>query len=144
MGLRHRAVHIFVIDDQGRLYLQQRQVDKDQYPGHWDSAAAGHLEPGESYGTAARRELEEELGLTDPLLLVAEVAASAATGWEQVRLYEVLTTQQPRPNPAEIMNGAFLTLAEVEERLTQPDFPVTPAFRLLYRIWRQQRLGTGQ
>jgi len=31
--------------------------------GLWDSACSGHVEPGESYLTAAVRELEEELGI---------------------------------------------------------------------------------
>lgn len=140
LGLRHQAVHIFVVDSQERLYLQQRQLTKDQYPGHWDSAAAGHLAPGEDYEAAARRELAEELGLEGPLELVAEVPASAATGWEQVRLYEHRTSQEPQPDPVEILQGRFLSQAELERRLADPAFPVTPAFRLLYQLWCQWRL----
>ena len=62
-GLWHRSVHIFISNSRGELFLQKRSPRKDQYPEHWDSSAAGHLNPGESPEIAAHRELGEELGL---------------------------------------------------------------------------------
>ncbi len=136
-GLIHRAAHVFVLDPQGRLYLQLRQDTKDQYPGHWDSAAAGHVEPGEDYRECARRELAEELGLTEDIQPVVEVSASAATGWEHVALFSCVTERRPRPNPEEIAAGRFFSRAEVEQLLAGPGPPVTPALRLLYDRWRR-------
>jgi isopentenyl-diphosphate delta-isomerase len=136
LGLRHRAVHIFVFDQAGRLYLQMRRWDKDQYPGHWDSSAAGHVSPGESYDAAAARELAEELGIQEKLEVLAEVTACPQTGWEHVVLFQCRTAKELTPNPAEIETGAFYTSKEIEQMLVNPDLPITPAFRLLYRLWR--------
>lgn len=36
-GLRHRAVHILIFDDQGRLLLQKRSMKKDLNKGLWDT-----------------------------------------------------------------------------------------------------------
>jgi isopentenyl-diphosphate delta-isomerase len=136
LGLRHRAVHIFVFNTAAELYLQLRQQHKDQYPGHWDSSAAGHVSTGESYAAAAARELEEELGLREDLSQVAEVTACPETGWEHVVLFQCWTASTPTPNPEEIEQGAFYSLAEVDRMLTDPGLPVTPAFRLLYSLWK--------
>lgn len=137
LGLRHRAVHVLVLDRAGRLFLQRRQAHKDQYPGHWDSSAAGHVLPGESYAAAAARELAEELGLREELTRLADVPASPATGWEHVVLFQCRTAVAPTPNPEEIAAGGFFPLGEIDRMLAEAGVPVTPAFRLLYGLWQE-------
>jgi isopentenyl-diphosphate delta-isomerase type 1 len=137
LGLRHRAVHIFIFDDAGRLYLQFRREHKDQYPRHWDTSAAGHVSPGETYADAAMRELAEELGLVEKLTLLAQVTACPQTGWEHVVLFQCRTAAEPLPNPAEIETGRYFTVAEIDRMLGNTQVPVTPAFRLLYNLWQE-------
>ncbi len=137
-GLRHRSVHIFVFDCAGRLYLQLRREHKDQYPRHWDTSAAGHVSPGEHFTAAAARELEEELGIKEKLQVLAEVTACPQTGWEHVVLFECRTAVEPTPNPDEIEMGAFFTLEEIDRMLGDASLAITPAFRLLYGLWRNE------
>lgn len=85
--LRHRAVEIAVVDSQGRVWLQKRSRFKDAYPGFWDLSATGHVDPGESYDEAARRELCEELGIDAAPALAGMVEACERTGWEFQALY---------------------------------------------------------
>ena len=47
----------------GELLVHQRSMEKDIWPGWWDIAVGGVVAPGESYGSAARRELREEIGV---------------------------------------------------------------------------------
>lgn len=63
-GLIHRAAYILVFNDQGELFLQKRTPSKDIYPCYWDMAAGGVVLAGESYKVTARRELQEELGIS--------------------------------------------------------------------------------
>jgi hypothetical protein len=42
----HRSVHVWLVDGDGRLLLQQRSVHKDTFPGRWDVSAAGHISAG--------------------------------------------------------------------------------------------------
>lgn len=87
LGLRHRAVHIFVFNRRGEVFLQRRSHLKDVSPLAWDSSAAGHLDSGESYAAAAVRELREELGIDAPDTERAfKIPASPATDNEFVEL----------------------------------------------------------
>ena len=67
--LLHRTAHVVVFSTTGRVLLQKRSRHKDIQPGKWDTAVGGHLMPGENYEQAARREMQEELGLPPDLPL---------------------------------------------------------------------------
>ena len=64
-GLRHRAVYLIVQSTSGALLVHQRSFDKDIAPGWWDIAVGGVVAAGETYDVAARRELAEEIGVSD-------------------------------------------------------------------------------
>ncbi|MET0144248.1 MAG: NUDIX domain-containing protein [Ilumatobacteraceae bacterium] len=63
--LRHRTAFIVISSTDGRLLVHRRSEDKDVWPGRWDLAVGGVVGSGESYEQAARRELAEEVGVTD-------------------------------------------------------------------------------
>lgn len=62
--LCHRAVFIAVINSAGELLIHQRSAMKDLWPSYWDIAVGGVVAAGESYDSAALRELDEEVGIT--------------------------------------------------------------------------------
>lgn len=69
-GDLHGSVHVWLLRraDDGRMQvlLQKRCDTKDSFPGCLDTSCAGHLDPGEGFLQAAKRELQEELGLSIP------------------------------------------------------------------------------
>jgi len=67
-GMIRRAARVYVFNESGQLLVQQRSA-KVAKPLLLDQSAAGHVDEGESYEEAARRELLEELGLKDVELL---------------------------------------------------------------------------
>ena len=139
-GLRHRAVHILVFNGRGELFLQKRSPWKDKQPGKWDSSAAGHLDSGEDYLTAARRELSEELG-TDPdhagLHEVGSLAAGEETGWEFVRIFQARHEGPFRWPPAEIEWGGFFPVNVVQEWSEAHPEDFAPGFLACWRVWRE-------
>jgi len=63
-GTYHRISRVMVEDGKGRVLLQKRAMHMHLYPGCWDNSAAGHVDEGDTYLEAAKRELAEELGIT--------------------------------------------------------------------------------
>ena len=87
-NLLHRAVHMWIFNAQGDLLLQKRSIWKDRNPGRWDSSAAGHVDSGETYPEAARRELREELGIDPPRLeRIGRLTPCKQTGWEFIEVF---------------------------------------------------------
>jgi isopentenyl-diphosphate Delta-isomerase len=87
-NLLHRAVHVLVFNSKGEIFLQKRSMKKDQCPGMWGTSCAGHLDSGEDYDHAARREFKEELGIEPPpLARMAKIAPGRETGYEHVWIY---------------------------------------------------------
>lgn len=64
-SLIHRVVHVLVFNNKGELLLQKRSQNKDVAPGKWDTSIGGHVNPGEDILDAAKREMEEELGISE-------------------------------------------------------------------------------
>ncbi len=77
-GLLHRAFSIFLVDEEGRILLQQRDPRKYHSGGLWANTCCGHPRPGETTAMAARRRLREELGLRARLRFRFRTRYSAA------------------------------------------------------------------
>lgn len=109
-GLLHRAVHIFVFNADGELYLQRRSMSKDTAPGKWVSSCSGHVDSGEDYDTAAYRELGEEIGLYDPVDMqrVFKESACRPTGNEFVWVYHCRSEGPFTLDPEEVSDGQWI------------------------------------
>ncbi len=129
-NLRHRAVHVLVFNKRGELLLQQRSALKDRHPGVWDSSVSGHLDAGEDFPAAAIREMAEEMGIAESLPQeVARLTASAATGWEFVRIYRARHDGPLRYPSAEVQAALWLPVADVAAWLAARPADFAPAFR---------------
>lgn len=62
-GIRHRAFTTLLFDDHGQILLAQRSPDKRLWDTYWDGTVASHPVEGETQVEAARKRLDEELGI---------------------------------------------------------------------------------
>ena len=65
-GIRHRTAHVWIIRPSKTGYdllLQKRSMNKDSFPGLYDTSSAGHIPAGDEPLESALRELKEELGI---------------------------------------------------------------------------------
>ena len=63
-GFRHAVAEVFVMHKDGSILLMQRDFDKPNDPGLWESGAGGSVLKGECFIDGAKRELLEETGIT--------------------------------------------------------------------------------
>lgn len=64
-GFTYRIARVLLFDADGRLFLQRRGKHVMSSPDKWDQSVGGHVDAGETYEQAAKREMAEELGLRD-------------------------------------------------------------------------------
>lgn len=143
-GWLHRAVHVLVHDANGRLFLQRRSLSKDTFPGCWDSSCSGHVDAGEDYPVAARRELGEELGcqIELPLRPLLKLTASPETGQEFIQIYLMGPFAGPfNLNPEEITEGRWVSQEELDALIGNNPDQVAGALRLLWRQYRSEILA---
>lgn len=136
--LRHRAVHLLVINRAGQVFMHQRSMQKDLFPGVWDSSAAGHVGAGEDYDATAVRELEEEIGCrpVQPPQRLFKIEARAETGQEFVWVYRVKAEGPFVLQSDEIKRGGWFTVAEIDRWVAERPHELAPAFLF---IWPQAR-----
>ena len=136
--LFHRAIHVFVFRPDGALYLQKRSATKDSAPNKWVSSCSGHVDSGEDYKTAARRELGEELGIQSAGLDLQELMAVPAvqeTGHEFVKLYQIIDYEGPIiPDPDEVSGGTWKQPHEVDEWIQQAPGDFSLSFLYLWKL----------
>ncbi|MEN8136746.1 MAG: NUDIX domain-containing protein, partial [Thermodesulfobacteriota bacterium] len=116
-NLIHRASFILVFNDSGELFVQQRTMTKDIYPGCWEIAAGGVVMAGETVEESAERELLEELGVKAELHYLYEMFYEDALN----RLYcHIFRTKHNGPftlQPEEVVQGEFMPIPEIVTRL---------------------------
>ena len=137
-ALLHRVVHVIVMDVAGRFLLQKRSMRKDIQPGKWDMSVGGHVMPGERPEEAARRETDEELGVTPSTL-----AFLYSYVWRSERESELVTSffcRHEGPfahDPAEIDECRWWTCTEIEAQWNTGLF--TPNFLEEYQRYNGAR-----
>ena len=59
-----QVVHVVIFNSEGKMLIQQRQVNKNPYPNMWDVSCGGSVQSGENSRQGATRELFEELSIS--------------------------------------------------------------------------------
>lgn len=116
--LLHPVVHLHVFNSRHELYLQKRPEWKDIQPGKWDTSVGGHIDYGEEVEEALRREVREELGITDytPRPLTRYIFDSVQEQ-EMVYVFSTVYDGVISPDPTELAGGRSWTMEEIKENI---------------------------
>lgn len=137
-GWLHRAVHILVFNSQEQVLLQQRSLTKDTSPGKWTTSCSGHVDSGETYDSAAVRELAEELNITLPdstaLSLITRHGPCEQTGQEFIAIYRLDWDGEPSGPPEEIADLRWISPAELNDWLAREPASFANSFKLVWQL----------
>lgn len=139
--LCHRAVHVLVFNSEGELLIHQRSAQKDEEPLTWNSSCSGHVSAGEDYDLAARRELQEELGLNTTIEMIGQLPASPRLAYEHTRVYRAVTDQPPVFDPGEIAQGCYRTLPEIMADVAARPSVYSQPFRTILAWYQEEYLN---
>ena len=139
LGQLHLAISVFLFDPDGRLLIQRRAASKYHCPGQWANTCCTHPHWGEPLAHAARRRLNEELGIGDvPIEERRTIDYRADVGGgltehERVTIYT--GTVEPSAlrfdlNSDEVDAVDWLTIDALTARLQGEPETLTPWFRI--------------
>lgn len=118
--LLHPVVHLHVFNSKGEVYLQKRPNWKDIQPGKWDTSVGGHIDYGETPEDALRREVREELGITDFVSeRIGKYVFDSRRESELVYVHKTIYDGRVCPSDEELDGGCFWSLQEICEAIGQ-------------------------
>jgi isopentenyldiphosphate isomerase len=130
--LLHPVIHLHIFNKNGDLYLQKRSMTKYIQPGKWDTAVGGHIDFGETVKEALKREVFEEIGVTDyiPEFVTSYIFESKIEK-ELVNTFKTVYEGPFKIDPVELDDGRFWSKQEILDNLDKGVF--TPNFEKEYR-----------
>lgn len=133
-GILHRIARIFVFNSKGELLLQKRSREVKSFPNRWDDSVAGHVDEGEDYLEAAKREMKEEIGVEHvPLKEVGkfygEVTEEAPLKKRFNMLYVAHYDGPINFDPKEISEVKWISLPELERWVLEKPTDFAQPFR---------------
>jgi isopentenyl-diphosphate delta-isomerase len=136
-GIYVRIVRAVLRDESGRILSQLRSAEKKSYPSRWTDSASGHVDEGDTYESAIRRELEEELGLDTELTFLGKFASKdiidGKTILEFNAVYEgkINSSVSLNPQESEVSDTKWYELSELKQLMQDDPDSFTPGFREL-------------
>jgi len=142
-ALLHRAISVFIFNNDGLWLLQQRTFDKYHSKGLWTNTSCSHPFPGEDSLAAANRRLSEEMGMRADLKEIfsftyKQELENGLTEHEFDHVFVGYTNELPQPNPDEVMDYKYLSTNELLQDVKLNPDNYTVWFKLIFERVAQQ------
>jgi isopentenyl-diphosphate delta-isomerase len=130
----HLAFSCYLLDDEGRIILTRRSLEKQTWPGVWTNSFCGHPQPGESFRDALNRHALGELGIrldSEPQEVLPDfryraVDASGIVENEICPVFVARSSSPVEPQPREVAETAAIDLSDLQAALASAPFAFSP------------------
>jgi len=146
-GVLHRAFSLFVFNRNGELLLQQRSAGKRLWPLYWSNSCCSHPRLGENTPDAARRRINEELGVDCELRYLYKFVYHANFGsvgseYENCWVFAGHFDGEVKADPEEISAWRFVTPAELTAEIEADGNRFSPWLKMEWEKIRAEFLDT--
>ncbi len=124
LGILHRAISVFIFNDNHELLIQQRAFDKYHSRGLWSNTCCSHPYPNENIVAAGERRLAEEMGMNCVLepLFHFTYFVELEEGLIENELDHVLigwSNETPNLNSDEVCNYRWISIEDLQRAITE-------------------------
>jgi isopentenyl-diphosphate delta-isomerase len=134
----YRVINAFIVNNKGELWIPRRSANKRIFPLCLDMSVGGHVETGESYDDAFRRETKEETGIdidSVPHRLLGYITPKDIPGFSFMNVYEIKYDAAPDYNKNDFTEYYWLTPQALLERVKNGDKPKGHLMELIRRFY---------
>jgi len=110
--LLHRSVHVFIADNEGKLFCRKITQKNPIYPGYWSTSAGYHVLIGNDYDKTAQESVKSLLGIKCRLEMIGKLRVMDEKENELSATY-VGHSGKVKVNANEIEDGKFFTAEEI-------------------------------
>ena len=140
-GTLHRALSVLIINSKKEILLQRRALGKYHSPGLWTNTCCSHPYPGEDPNEAAKRRLQEEMGMSSELtfLFKFQYKCDFENGLIEHELDHVFigkTDDTPHLNTDEAMAFKWMSIENLEQDMLSYPKNYTFWFKLIIEQYR--------
>jgi len=132
-NLLHRTIQVVVLNSGGEMLLQQRSQNMDTMKGYWSSAVGGHVNSGEAYLEAAKRELKEEINIQTELEEIGKVISLHPEHNQLITIFTCINDGPFNHDEREIEKLEFLKPGKIKREIRLYTRKFTPAFLEVFR-----------
>lgn len=142
----HRAFSVCLFNEKGEMLLQQRASNKYHCAGLWTNTCCSHPRVGEETIDAAKRRLEEEMGMNTAIYKAFDFIYQAEFEnglfeYEFDHVFFGKYSGQPVINKDEVESWRYAGVDEIERELAQFSEKYTPWFKLIVEKIKELNLA---
>ena len=138
----YRIARIILKDETGRILIQRRSLSKKTSPNKWTDSASGHVETGETYEDAIRRETKEEIGIElDDIIYLGEVATKHKHNDTDLTILNGVFKGQISSqvklilDPIEVSDVQWTDLDAIKSQIAEKPDDFSPGFKKIIQLY---------
>ncbi|MBI2656673.1 NUDIX domain-containing protein [Candidatus Woesearchaeota archaeon] len=117
-SLLHRTSNVIVFNSKGKLFVHKRAATVRLYPSMYDIKIGGSVRAGESYEDAAKRELFEEVNISEvKLIKLFKLKSRRKENNVNRTVFKCVYDGKLRLDKSEVSDGSFANLDEIKKLL---------------------------